>query len=291
MLFSLLYSDFSFKSLKKLVYKKYPREELIRRVMLQYNYRCFHLHISLTELDFKIINILTNLSVNSFYEIVREESRTQLFELLAQFPYSALTILPNLIKFLNKSNSDKKFTKEQLEGCLLLLKGNTMQTSLLIKQNWFILNKLWPALYKCKHFEKESIKKILDSIYFNTNINFDSFNNQAKFDDKLIELAFDFNPALHDIYSLTNETSRLKVYHQKCFHENQLISRLMEELVSIASDSNATWKNQEISLFSLIFLLNSCENNPKLLTADCVSLFTDALVHENINYRRVSFVS
>lgn len=68
----------------KLVLKKYPREEIIRRVNLQYLYRCFHLHMSLSDLDFKAINILTNLSINSQYEIVREEARTHLFELLGK---------------------------------------------------------------------------------------------------------------------------------------------------------------------------------------------------------------
>ena len=270
----------------KLILKKYPREEIIRRVNLQYMYRCFHLHISLIDLDFKSINILTNLSINSLFEIVREEARVHLFELLGQFPYSALTILPTIVKFLNKtSNDSKKSTKEQLEGCLLLLKGNNKQTSMLIKQNWFILSKLWPSLFKCKNFDKESIQALLDKIFFNANLNFNSFDNRVRLSENLVNMAFELYSYAADSYS--SDELRLKLYNQKCNYENHLISKLMEDLIYIAKDSSITWKNQEISLFSLIFLLNSCESHKKLLTYDCVELFVSCLVHENVNLRRV----
>lgn len=254
-------------------------------MVLQYMYRCFHLHMSLIDLDFKIINILTNLCINSAYEIVRDEARVHLFELLGQFPYSAMTILPSIVKILNKSNSDKKSTKEQLEGCLLLLKGNNKQTSMLIKQNWFTLSKLWPALFKCKNFDKEAIQTLLDKIYFNANLNFNSFDNRVKFGARLVELAFELYAYAADHYS--SEELRLKLYNQKCSYENHLISKLMDDLIDIAKDSNISWKNQEISLFSLIFLLNSCELHKKLLTFECVELFVSSLIHENPNIRRV----
>jgi len=274
----------------KLMNKKYPRSELIRRLMLQYAYRCFHLHTSLNDLDLKVINILTKLSVNSFYEIVRTEARTQLFDLMAQYPYSGLIIVPNIVKFLNRNNGERKnkdFNEEQLEGVLLLLKGSNIQTSLLVKQNWLTLSKLWPALYKCKYFEKESIVKILNKIYFSTNENFNSFDNRVLLGDNVIKAAFELSPETIEVFK--NEEMRLKVFHQKCYNENQLIENLFEDLLNISTDSAVRWKNQEISLFSLIFLLNSCENKKSLLTVDCIKIFVDALVHENRNFRRVMY--
>ena len=243
----------------------------------------------LNDLDFKVINILVNLAINSFYEIVRQEARIHLFELLAQYPYSAMTILPKIIKFLNKTHSDKKFSKEQLEGCLLLLKGNNIQTSMLIKQNWFILSKLWPALFKCKFFEKDTVQKLLDKIYFNTNLNFNSFDNKVILGQDLLQSALNLSPSCKELFS--DEKSRLKVFNQKASYEGQLISKLMDELINIARDPNIMWKNQEISLFTLIFLLNSCQTNKKLLTEECVESFVDSLVHENINFRKVIFFS
>lgn len=209
---------------------------------------------------------------------------------LGQYPYSAMTILPTIVKFLNKTSSSEKRstatpTKEQIEGCLLLLKGNNKQTSMFIKQNWFILGKLWPALFKCKNFDKESIQVLLDKIFFNANLNFNSFDNRVKLNESLIGLSFELYSNAADSYS--SDELRLKFYNQKCNYENHLIGKLMEDLIYIAKDSSIPWKNQEISLFSLIFLLNSCESHKKLLTYDCVELFVNCLVHENINLRKV----
>ncbi|CAF0997060.1 unnamed protein product [Brachionus calyciflorus] len=250
--------------------------------MLQYEFRCFHLHLSLNDLDFKVINILTNLSINSFYQIVRDEARNQLFELIGQYQYSSLTILPNIIRFLNKT--DKKITIEQLEGCLLLLKGNNLQNSMLIKQNWFILGKLWPSLFKCKYFEHDMIQKLLDKIYFSANLSFNSFNNQIKLSDRTISLAYELSAL--EIYA--SDELRLKLFNQKCSFENSIISKLIEDLINIASDNSLSSKSQEISLFSLIFLLDSCKKNPKLLTPELTELFTKSLINENRNFRRIS---
>lgn len=221
------------------------------------------------------------------YEIVRQQARIHLFELLAQFPYSAMTILPNIIKFLTKAHTDKKYTSQQLEGCLLLLKGNNIQTSMLVKQNWYILAKLWPVLFKCRFFNNESIHKLLDRIYFNANLNFNSFDNQTLLSSNLLTLVADLWPDLRLEAIFSNESARLKSYHQKRAYENQLIAKLMNDLVDVATDPHAMWKNQEISLFTLIFLFNSCERTNSLLTSDCVEVFVNSLVHENFSYRKV----
>lgn len=252
--------------------------------MLQYEFRCFHLYTTLSELDYEAISILVNLSINSLYQVVREEARTQLFELLGQFQYSILTILPIIVKFLNRSNSDKKITKDQLEGCLLLLKGNSVQTSLLIKQDWHILSKLWPSLFRCKFLEHETIQELLDSIFFNTNLNFNSFDNQICLSDQTISSAYE----LCSSNTFATDELRLKLFKQKCSYENHTISKLMDDLVDIVNDSSSCHKSKEISLFSLIFLLDSCQKNARLLSPKCVELFAKNLLNENQNFRRIS---
>lgn len=273
----------------QLMLKKYPRDELIRRVMLQYNYRSFYLYTRLNDLDLKIIDILFKLAVNSYYLVVREEARTQLFSVLSQYPYSAFTILDKIIAILNKGSSSSKedqLTPEQLEGCLHLIKGNSNQTSLLIRQNWQIISKIWPALFKCKHFEKDSIQLLLDDIYSNTNENYDSFDNRIRLNESLIRFVYYYGGMSYK-YKYPNEAQRLAVYHQKCKVENELISKLMNDLIKIVREEKVIWKNQEITLFSLTFLLNSCEQSKRLLSKEFVKLFVDSLVHENKNLRKV----
>ena len=257
--------------------------------MLQYNYRSFHIHTKLNDLDIKMLDILMRLSIDSFYEIVRNDARTNVFFLMGQYPYSALCIVPKLVHVLKKTNDEKesnKLSKEQLEGCLLLLNGNSMQASLLVKQNWRIIGKIWPALFKCKHFEKEKIQKLVDNIYTTTNENYESFDNQTRLNTSTVDLAFKMSPDLKEIFS--DENVRLVTFFENCYDETKVISSISKSLINIVNDSNMLWKNQEISLFSLIYLLNSAERNPKLLRFEGIQTYVDSLIHENINFRRVS---
>ena len=160
----------------KLIFKKYPRDELVRRVMLQYNYRSFHIHTRLNELDRRIIEVLIQLAVDSFYEVVRTEARQNLFFTLAQYPCSALAIVQRLADILRKSNDEDgrdsspegSLSKEQFEGCLLLLNGSAQHASFLVKQDWRVIVTLWPALFNCHYLENENVQHILDGVYANT---------------------------------------------------------------------------------------------------------------------------
>ena len=232
------------------------------------------------------------MSVNSLYEIVRNEARENLYSILSQYPYSSLTLMPRIIKYLVKNNNEKnKLTKDQLEGCLLLINGNSQQHSFLLKQNWDVVRELWPALYKCKNFEKENSSQLLDSIYEKVNETYESFDNNVKLSSKAYISALLFNPKLSSEYSTNNkeedDARRLQKYNAIKESDRASISSVMHSLISISSDRTIVVKNQRVSLFSLIYLLNPSERHPELLSIDCVNLFLDALIHENINFRQV----
>ena len=70
--------------------------------------------------------------------------------------------------------------------------------------------------------------------------------------------------------------------------ETGIIKSLMNQMTKIASDPQLLWKNQPTIFGSILFLLNACELDKSLLTVDCVQLYVDSLVNENINVRRVS---
>lgn len=274
----------------KLIIKEYPREELIRRITLQYNYRSFHIHTQLNELDLETLNILTNLAIYSAYQIVREEARSNIYFVIAQYPYSALKLVPKLTDILERNNSEKKtekrLSKEQMEGCLLLLNGNSEQASFLLKKNWSVMANIWPALFRCKNFEKEDMNQLLDAIYNKTNENYESYNNTVKFNPKSLITSYILNPTLAAQFT---DSSHLQKFEKFAANEKLIVSGIMQSLIAISSDSKTVLKNQRISLFSLIYLFNSCQRSPDLLTTECVKLFVDMLVHENINFRMVSF--
>jgi hypothetical protein len=78
------------------------RNELITRIMLQYQYRTFYIHTRLNQLDVRIIDLLYRLSTNSSYATVRKDSQTQLFSLLSHYSYSNLIIVPKIIEMLKR---------------------------------------------------------------------------------------------------------------------------------------------------------------------------------------------
>ena len=185
----------------------------------------------------------------------------------------------------NEKKSDKKLTKEQMEGCLLLLNGNSQQASFLLKQNWSVMSNIWPALFKCKNFEKEDMNQLLDAIYNKTNENYESYNNTVNINPKAIITSYILHPGLVTQFS---DKSHLEKFDKFVANEKTIITGIMHSLIAISSDPKTVLKNQRISLFSLIYLLNSCQRSPDLLTSECVKLFVETSVHENINFRMVS---
>ncbi len=179
-------------------------------------------------------------------------------------------------------NQAQSITEEQLEGCLLLLKGDQFQQSLLLKQNWSSIGKLWSALFRCKFFDKKIIKHLLDQIYSNTNENFNTFDNTVMLSENCVEVASKMFPQFNQ-----ENDDRLNSYKKLCDTDQRAVKALMNDLIEISRDSGVVWKNQEISLFSIIFLLNSCVKNNHLLSFDCVELFVESLIHENVNFREV----
>jgi proteasome activator subunit 4 len=262
------------------------RDELIQRVMLQYKFRSFHVHTVLNEVDLKVIEMLFKLSIDSIYSNVRKDSQTQLFSILSHFPYSSLLIVPKIVNLLKKAEKNE-LTHDQLKGCLYLVRGNGMQETMTIKQNWEVISALWPILFKFQQFEKPSVQALLDKIYLKTNKDYDSFDNRIKLSDDLVDNGYQMNSVLTVEYS-KNDGKRLKRFRERLEKDNSIISSLMNEMTKIASDSQLLWKNQPTIFGSVLFLLNACEIEKSLLTVECVQLYVDSLINENINVRRVS---
>jgi hypothetical protein len=244
----------------------------------------------------RIIELLFQMSTDSNYAIVRKDAQGQLFSLLAHYPYSSLLLGPKIVNILDKSRMlDSKETPsddtqvhdhDQLKGCLYLLSGNSVNESLMVKQNWRILNTVWPSLFRCQQFEKPTIQTLLDRIYYKANKDFDSFDNRVRLTDSVLARAYDLNPSLKARF--TSEVDRLKRFDEKCQIETGFITNLMSELISISKESQLLWKNQSISLGSLSLLFNTCRVQKSILTVESVQLLVDSLISENIHVRKVN---
>lgn len=256
--------------------------------MLQYQYRTFYLHTRLSELDLRIVQVLFRLSTNSIYAVVRRDAQSQLFSLLAHFPYSTSVIVPGLVDLLRAHNEEtddeaKSARHDQLKGCLYLLLGNSVQDSLMIKQNWSILSVLWPQVFKCQSFEKPTIQTLLEKIHAKTDKDFDSFDNRVRFSDELVQFAVQMGSL--DPHTVSN---RLDRFEKRSREETDMIARLLDELLKIAKQqSQLHWKNQANSFHAILFLLHNCVRTKSLLSAELVQLFADSLLSDNACVRKV----
>jgi proteasome activator subunit 4 len=261
------------------------RVELIQNSMLQYQYRSFHIHTQLNELDLRIINTLFKLSTDSLYVIVRLDAQNQLFTLMSQYPYSNLTIVSTIVQMLNRCSFNQEKAKalahNQLKGCLYIL-----ENSLITEQNWDVISEIWPALLQCQDFDRSSTQLMLYNIYNKGYMGLNSFDNRVKLSENVLSLIYEHSDELNLKYS-KNEGLRLQKYAERVIKENSLIENCMSKLVKIASESQLVWTNQFYRYAAFLFLLNSCKLEKRLLTSDCVHLFVDSLVNENISVRSI----
>lgn len=157
----------------------------------------------------------------------------------------------------------------------------------MIKQNWHVIGTIWPVFLKCQDFEKPSIQALLDKIYYKANKDYDSFDNRIALTSNVIRLVFEMSHELKLKYE-HNESLRTQLFCERAVIENGLVARFMRDLIKIASESKLVWKNQVIRYVAFLFILNSCVLEKSLLTPECVQLFVDSLVHENITVRKIA---
>lgn len=219
------------------------------------------------------------------YALVRLDSQNQLFTVMSQYPYSNLTVVSPIVNILSQCNTllknDDKMMQCRLKGCLYIL-----ENSLIIEQNWDVISAVWPALLKCHDFEKQSIQNLLYSIYQKGYMGLNSFDNRVKLSDKALKYIYDGISDIKLRYE-TNTLLRLKHFHERNRFENDIIEKTMKELIKIANESQLVWRNQFYRYAAFLFLLNSCKSENKLLSTECVQLFVDALVNENISVRTI----
>ena len=221
------------------------------------------------------------------YAVVRKDAQTKLFSVIGNYSLAHMLIVEPLVAMLERcrDGSGEPLTHEQLKGCLYVIRGKgTGRDSLMVKQNWRIMRSVWPALFRCQNFEKPSIQALLDKLFSNANRDHDSFDNRVLFSERAIRTAC---AMLGNIDSDEHKQLRLELFARRCERENRLVGELIGEIVHLSRLSHLSWKNQATGFNSILFMLNACKLERRLLTADWIQLLVDSLVHENISIRRV----
>jgi hypothetical protein len=237
-------------------------------------------HTRLNDLDAAIIDRLFKLSTSS-YSDVRKDAQVQLFDMLSHFPFSFIKIAPKIKELL----SDKNVSHDALKGCLFILKGNNLQSSLMIKHNWSVIEKIWPALFRCDSYEKPSIVALVDQVMDNTNKNFDTFSYSTRLSEKCMTMALNLYSNDFLASNKSNEAIRLKQFNRKKDESFALSHAIVSDIIQLlAPVQNTSWRNQTLAFGTLIFLFHPYGD----LTRDYVNVFVQALVHDNVLMRKTA---
>jgi hypothetical protein len=132
------------------------------------------------------------------------------------------------------------------------------------------------------------VQILLEKIYLKLNKNFDSFDNLTKLSDAAYKAAIKLSPSIASKYLNTNDDDRLNFFYHRAKQDILIIKALMKDLIDISIEAQSSWRNQAASYASILFLLNSCEKDSSILSLDCVKLYLDSLIHDNIKVRKVS---
>ena len=150
------HSKHFYQSKAKLEVKLYGEEKHIRtilldRVLLHHErWMVELLHRNLTPGHRDIMRLLLRLAT-SHYSKVRVQAQAALARTLKQFPYSYLVIVDQVIPRLATAaeGSDPGPSHEQFKGALYII----LQNQFLIKNNWRLQCRLWPAIIRARQSE------------------------------------------------------------------------------------------------------------------------------------------
>jgi len=254
--------------------KKHIRAILLDRILLQHEKRLVeNTHKAFTETHQTIFNLLVTLAT-SHYSKVRIQGQTVLTKALKSFPYSYHAILSQVIPYLSNSSS---VTHEQFKGALYII----LQNQLLVKHNWTLQCKLWPALVTAQHSEKPSITALIKSItgYVHSVDNWSI--HWPHIPEKAIRLSRNLweDPPNEEAIS-----SCLSTLAKKGEENMKLYTCLVESLCEQIEKADLHWRHYNTTLTMLCAMLRHDVQFPVRAT----TIFTNNLIHENILVRKAS---
>uniref|UniRef100_A0A0N4ZP99 Proteasome activator complex subunit 4 n=1 Tax=Parastrongyloides trichosuri TaxID=131310 RepID=A0A0N4ZP99_PARTI len=211
---------------------------------------------SFTEHHWKGIRAAWRMTLST-YTTTRCEAQTIISNALTIYNESAKFLIDDVLKYV-----DVKAKHEQLKGALHnILTGKRF--SILMRQNWDMLNKMIPKLIMCQSTTRESITTILDDIHNFLTDNFETFNIRYTVPDNIVKLAenlyIKYDGCVH--YPKHPKPSNEEIILAKKREEEnnlkkeKLYYQLWDSLCSFVTDTSLHWRHREVSFSTMGLLL------------------------------------
>uniref|UniRef100_A0A914I0E6 Proteasome activator complex subunit 4 n=1 Tax=Globodera rostochiensis TaxID=31243 RepID=A0A914I0E6_GLORO len=222
----------------------------------------------------------------SLYANVRIAAQKVLEAIFSTYRFSYKTVVDDVLAIIRSPSSH-----DQLKGALYVL-VNGKEVSIVLRQDWAHLLKLWPALCLISNPDKQSIIQLTDLARDLILANFSSFQIEYTFPDSIMPLAecllSDYPGNLHQaIWPLPDKQKldefRARETQTSTDKKNAFLS-LSDQLYQIATNKELHWRQIDFaeSLLSLL-LRRDCD-----LPQNVVLHFFHLLVSEIINTRKIA---
>uniref|UniRef100_A0AAF5CRS7 Peptidyl-prolyl cis-trans isomerase n=2 Tax=Strongyloides stercoralis TaxID=6248 RepID=A0AAF5CRS7_STRER len=211
---------------------------------------------SFTKHHWKAIRAAWRMTLST-YTNTRCEAQTIISNALTIYNESAKFLIDDVLKYV-----DVKVKHEQLKGALHnIFTGKRF--SILMRQNWDMLNKMIPKLIMCQSTTRESITSVLDDIQSFLTDNFETFNIRYTVPDSIVKYAenlyIKYDGCVHypkHPKPTDEEISMAKIREEEnnCKKE-KLYYQLWDSLCNFVTDSTLHWRHREISFSTMGLLL------------------------------------
>uniref|UniRef100_A0AC35TN15 Proteasome activator complex subunit 4 n=1 Tax=Rhabditophanes sp. KR3021 TaxID=114890 RepID=A0AC35TN15_9BILA len=193
----------------------------------------------------------------STYTSTRTEAQTIIQNSLTIYNETTKFLIDDILKYI-----DVNTKHEQLKGALHnVFTGKRF--SMLMRQDWTILNKIIPKLISVQSTTRESITNILDSIHCFLNENFETFNIKFNIPDHMTPLAEaffdDYEGCIHLPINPRPTPLQLKEALDRENAANDLKEKMYYQLWSslceFVNDSSLHWRHRETSFTTMGLLI------------------------------------
>nr|CAD2159598.1 unnamed protein product [Meloidogyne enterolobii] len=246
--------------------------------------------VGLTSTHLEALQLAFRFSTST-YALVRQTAQKVLDGSFTWWSYSYKLFIDNLVQLLE--NKEKTTNYEQFKGALYVL-ANGKQASILTRQDWEVIEKIWPALCLAESPDpsKQSIVALFDYVQDLIITNHTSFQIEFKFPDNIFKFADalleDYEGNIHKSLPLISKeliqgsNKREAEINAK---NKRTYNNIASSLCQICCNKALHWRHVDFAQTLLSLLLR----RDTILHSDIILHFFQLLISDSIKNKKIGY--
>lgn len=265
-----------FQDYKLVKFKRSIKSVVAKRALIQQSCRDELSKPAFTNTHKKIMIRLLKLST-SHYSVVRSSAQSKLLQMIKIYQFSYRAIIDEVLEIMKQ---DPNENHESVKGLLYLLIG-IGKTKLVIANDWFVIEKIWVNLLKCKPSEKPSIVRLLHTISYIISQEFTTLSIIQTIPEEIVSLALTMNSC--EISSDDIEYGKKRLAKKNGYATEQYYG-IIHSIICTAQSDMLHWRYHLLASTMINILVH-----PKVKYPVCVTkFFLQNLLNDSIKERNIS---